>query len=68
MPNSEDQENAEQVKKFWIFSLNRQFSAYVLMTLFVLCTTVGVFLIYPPAGFIALGVTCGLYAYLLGSD
>ena len=48
--------------------LTRQMAAYVLMILFVSCTTVGVFLIYLPAGFITLGVCSGLYAYLLGSD
>lgn len=48
--------------------LNRQIAAYVLMLFFVSCTTIGVFLIYFPAGFITLGATCGLYAYLLGND
>ncbi len=48
--------------------LTRQNAAYFLMVLFVLCSTVGAFLIYAPAGFITLGVTSGLYSYLLGSD
>lgn len=46
----------------------RQFAAYLLMLLFVTCSSVGAFLIFPPAGFITLGVTSGIYAYLLGSD
>jgi hypothetical protein len=48
--------------------LNREGAAYMLMVVFVLSTTVGAFSIYFPAGFITLGLTCGLYAYLLGSD
>ena len=46
----------------------REFAAYAFMLLFVVCNTVGAFLIFPPAGFITLGVTSGLYALLLGSD
>lgn len=48
--------------------VTRENAAYFLMVLFVLCSTVGVALIFLPAGFITLGVTSGLYAYLLGSD
>lgn len=42
--------------------------AYVFLILFVSCSTVGAFLIYPPAGWITLGVTSGIYGYLLGSE
>jgi hypothetical protein len=48
--------------------LTRQNAAYVMMLLFVVCTGIGAFLIYAPAGFISIGLACGLYAYLLGSD
>lgn len=68
MPDENDPSEIEAEKKFLGFQWNRQFAAYALMALFVTCNTVGAFLIYPPAGFIALGVTSGLYAYLLGSD
>lgn len=68
MPEENKPERVESVNKLWIFPLTRQFAAYVLMSLFVTCTTVGAFLIYLPAGFVTLGVASGVYAYLLGSD
>lgn len=48
--------------------LTRSTSANGLMVLFVIGTTVGAGMIFLPAGFIAGGVTCGLYGYLLGSE
>lgn len=48
--------------------LTRTNAAYLLMVLFVVCSAVGAALIFFPAGLIVLGVTSGLYAYLLGSD
>lgn len=48
--------------------LSRTIAAYILMSLFVICTSVGAAFIYPPAGLITLGVTSGIFAYLLGSD
>ena len=68
MPDDDKSIDELPVKKFWVFPQTREFAAYVLMSLFVTCTTVGAFLIYLPAGFVTLGVTSGLYAYLLGSD
>lgn len=68
MPDDDKSTDELEVKKFWVFPRTREFAAYVLMSLFVTCTTVGAFLIYLPAGFVTLGVTSGLYAYLLGSD
>lgn len=68
MPDDDKSIDEVQVKKFWVFPRTREFAAYVLMSLFVTCTTVGAFLIYLPAGFVTLGVASGLYAYLLGSD
>ncbi len=68
MPNDDKSTDKPEVKKFAGFPLTREFAAYLLMSLFVTCTTVGAFLIYLPAGFVTLGVTSGLYAYLLGSD
>lgn len=49
-------------------AFNRQNSAYLLMIVFVICTSVGAFRIYPPAGWITLGVTSGFVGYLLGSE
>jgi hypothetical protein len=60
----EEQQGASALAKY----KTREFAAYLLMLLFVTCSTVGAFLIFPPAGFITLGVTSGIYAYLLGSD
>jgi len=68
VPNDDKSTDNPKVKRFASFSPNRQVAAYLLMSLFVTCTTVGAFLIYLPAGFVTLGVTSGLYAYLLGSD
>jgi len=48
--------------------LTRSSAANGLMVLFVGGTTVGSFLIFPPAGFIVGGVTCGIFGYLLGSE
>lgn len=64
MPDGEGQQRFFVSPKY----KTRQFAAYFLMVLFVTCSTVGAFLIFPPAGFITLGVTSGIYAYLLGSD
>lgn len=46
----------------------RRVLANVLLAVFVLSTTVGFFLLVPWAGFVALGVTSGIAAFLLGSD
>jgi hypothetical protein len=48
--------------------LTRSSAANGLMILFIGGTTVGSFLVFPPAGFIVGGVTCGIFGYLLGSD
>lgn len=47
--------------------LRRTF-ANILMLTFIGCTTIGAFLIYPPAGWITLGVTSGVVGYILGAD
>lgn len=46
----------------------RQNVAYALMANLVVFTSVGVGLIYTPAGLITFGITSGLYGYLLGAD
>ena len=46
----------------------RQVFAYILMVAFICFTSIGVGLIFVPAGFIALGVASGLVGYLLGAD
>ncbi len=51
-----------------VISNARRIVAYVLMGAFVTLTSVGAFLVYPPAGFITAGIGCGIYAYLLGAN
>jgi hypothetical protein len=46
----------------------RSVAAYALMLTFIITTSVGVAMIYPPAGWITLGVTCGFVGYLLGAE
>jgi hypothetical protein len=50
----------------WLFT--RSSIANLMMLSFILLTAVGVGMIYFPAGFIAAGVTCGLFGLLLGSE
>lgn len=47
---------------------SRTFAAYVMMAAFIIATSVGVAMIYPPAGLITLGLTCGFVGYLLGAE
>lgn len=49
-------------------SLTRQTVANLLMALFIILSTIGAFLIYLPAGFIAAGLACGLLGLLLGLE
>lgn len=46
----------------------REGLAYVFLGLFVICTTVGAYLIYAPAGWITAGAGLGVYGYLLGRE
>jgi hypothetical protein len=50
------------------YSLTRPNLANWVMVLFVTGISIGTGLIFPPAGIIAFGVTCGIYGYLLGSE
>lgn len=45
----------------------RQTLAYILLLIFVVSTTVGGFMFETWTGFVALGLTSGIAAYLLGS-
>lgn len=46
----------------------RSITAYFLMICFVIFTSLGVGLIFMPAGLVTLGVTSGLFGYLLGAN
>jgi hypothetical protein len=38
------------------------------MVLFIVLIGVGTFMIWPPVGFIAAGVACGIYGFILGLE
>lgn len=55
--------------KFWLKSkTNRNTFANLLMVSFIIFTSIGAGLIFPPAGLITAGVTCGILGFLLGSE
>lgn len=47
---------------------NRSTFANLFMISFILFTSIGAALIFPPAGLIVAGITCGLFGYLLGLE
>lgn len=46
----------------------RRLIAYVLMAMFVICTSVGAAMLLPAAGWITAGVASAVVGYLLGAD
>lgn len=53
----------------WLKSkANRRTFANLLMTSFILLTSIGAGFIFPPAGLIVAGITCGLFGFLLGLE
>ncbi|MGW8179492.1 MAG: hypothetical protein ACWGQW_12145 [bacterium] len=42
--------------------------AWIALAGFVMFTSIGAFLVEPWIGFVALGLTCGIAAYLVGAD
>jgi len=48
--------------------LNRAMVANILIFCFILLGGIGAFLINVPAGFISLGVACGVVGFLLGME
>jgi len=46
----------------------RAFTANLLMVLFIVLIGIGTFMIWPPVGFIAAGVACGIYGFILGLE
>ena len=54
---------------FWFRSkTNRNTFANLLMVSFIIFTSIGAGLIFPPAGLVVAGVTCGIFGFLLGSE
>lgn len=46
----------------------RRSMAFLLLFTFVVSTTIGFFILVTWAGFVSLGITSGIAAYLLGSE
>jgi hypothetical protein len=42
--------------------------AYLMMVSFIILSSIGAAMVYAPAGFIAAGIACGLFGYLLGRE
>jgi hypothetical protein len=62
---------ASKVKTFRIWlkmKANRRTSANILMLCFIICTSIGAGMIFPPAGWVVAGVTSGLFGFLLGLE
>jgi hypothetical protein len=49
-------------------SATRQFFTYFMMVGFILFTSVGAGIFSPALGFIAAGITCGIFGFLLGLE
>jgi hypothetical protein len=49
-------------------TFNRGTFANIFMVSFILFTSIGAALIFPPAGLIVAGVTCGFFGFLLGLE
>lgn len=48
--------------------LNRTTFAYAFMLSFIILTSIGVGLIFPPAGIVVAGIGCGLFGFMLGLE
>ena len=48
--------------------LNRANAANLLMVSFIICTSIGAWMIRPSLGLIVAGATCGLLGFLLGLE
>jgi hypothetical protein len=42
--------------------------ANIFMLLFIVLTSIGMFIIYTPLGFVTAGVACGIFGFLLGLE
>lgn len=47
---------------------NRGTSANILMFCFIIFTSIGAGMIFPPAGWVVAGVACGMFGFLLGAE
>ncbi len=56
------------LRRFFSKLTKRTTIANILIASFILFVSVGTFLIWPPAGFIAFGVACGAVGILLGME
>jgi hypothetical protein len=51
-----------------ITNFTRRTFANLLMASFIIFTSIGAGLIFPPAGLVVAGITCGLFGFLLGLE
>jgi hypothetical protein len=59
------------MQKLWLrvkIRLNRSLFAYFFMVSFIILSSIGAALIYPPAGLRVGGATCGFFGFLLGRE
>jgi hypothetical protein len=55
--------------KTWLkMKANRRTSANILMLCFIICTSIGAGMMFPPAGWVVAGVTSGIFGFLLGLE
>lgn len=47
---------------------NRGTSANILMFCFIMFTSIGAGMIFPPAGWVVAGVACGIFGFILGLE
>jgi hypothetical protein len=67
--------NLTPIKRFFVSTFARlskmqwrPIAAYLLMFGFIITPSIGVAMIFPPAGLICFGVTCGIVGYILGAE
>jgi hypothetical protein len=55
--------------KNWVKArANRRTSANLLMICFIICSSIGAGMMFPPAGWVVAGVTSGFFGFLLGLE
>jgi hypothetical protein len=57
-----------KIQMFLRFMFSRSSLANIMMLFFIVFTSIGSGMIFLPAGFIAAGIGCGVFGYLLGSE
>jgi hypothetical protein len=58
----------KMIKAWFKNRANRRTSANVLMLCFIIFTSIGAGMIFPPAGWVVAGVASGVFGFLLGLE